>query len=382
MPACAQCKADLPGEVRVCPTCGALQPHGSVHRNVQEGTTIDRGVYRLVVDTRLGEGGMGIVWRVWRFFPPGHERANLPPEPLALKILRPMPGASGTLRGYFQKEADALSRLSHPNIVHLFELFEHAGTLMLLLEYVDGDSLGAVISRHVARAQLAGPGALPGMNFLRAWSYFEQLLGALATVHALGIVHRDIKPQNVMIRRDGIVKLTDFGIAKHILEAGTLGAAPPGTGAYMSSEQILGEPLDGRSDLYSAAIVLYEMLAGRTPFLAENKSELYLRQEQLAATPPPLRLFCPQAPPALEALLTRAMAKDKNARFPDAVAMGHAFRSALGLGESPEWHALVELSERVKAPTEVDEVTERRRTAELGEVVVQKYRTAPMPVRK
>lgn len=366
----------------MCPTCGALQPRGSAHRTVFEGVAIDRGTYRLVVDTRLGEGGMGIVWRVWRFFAPGDPRSKLPPEPLALKVLRPMPGASTTLRGYFQKEADALSRLSHPNIVHLFELFEHAGTLMLLLEYVEGDSLGAVISRHVARAQLAGAGALPGMNFLRAWSYFEQLLGALATVHALGIVHRDIKPQNVMIRRDGIVKLTDFGIAKHIAEAGTLGGAPPGTGAYMSPEQVLGEPLDGRSDLYSAAIVLYEMLAGRTPFLTEGKSELYLRQEQLAATPPPLRLFFPQAPPALDAILARALAKDKNARFPDAIAMGDAFRSALGLGTSPEWRALVELAQRVSAPTELDEITERRRTAELGEVVVKRYGTAPMPVRR
>jgi len=349
---------------------------------VIEGATIDRGTYRLVVDTRLGEGGMGIVWRVWRFFPPGDPRSKLPPEPLALKILRPMPGAGITLRGYFQKEADALSRLAHPNIVHLFELFEHAGTLMLLLEYVDGDSLGAVISRHVARAQLAGPGALPGMNFLRAWSYFEQLLGALATVHALGIVHRDIKPQNVMIRRDGIVKLTDFGIAKRIAEAGTLGGAPPGTGAYMAPEQVLGEPLDGRSDLYSAGIVLYEMLAGRTPFLAEGKSELYLRQEQLAATPPPLRLFAPHVPAALDALLARALAKDKNARFGDAIAMGDAFRNALGLGVSPEWRALAELARRVNAPTELDEITEKRRTAELGEVVVQKYRTAPMPARR
>ena len=382
MPACSQCRADLPGEVRVCPTCGALQPHGSAHRTVIEGATIDRGTYRLVVDTRLGEGGMGIVWRVWRFFPPGDPRSKLPPEPLALKILRPMPGAGITLRGYFQKEADALSRLAHPNIVHLFELFEHAGTLMLLLEYVDGDSLGAVISRHVARAQLAGPGALPGMNFLRAWSYFEQLLGALATVHALGIVHRDIKPQNVMIRRDGIVKLTDFGIAKRIAEAGTLGGAPPGTGAYMAPEQVLGEPLDGRSDLYSAGIVLYEMLAGRTPFLAEGKSELYLRQEQLAATPPPLRLFAPHVPAALDALLARALAKDKNARFGDAIAMGDAFRNALGLGVSPEWRALAELARRVNAPTELDEITEKRRTAELGEVVVQKYRTAPMPARR
>jgi serine/threonine-protein kinase len=217
--------------------------------------------------------------------------------------------------------------------------------------------LEEVIARHVARARLAGSGGLPGMAFQRGWYYFQQLLGALAATHALGIVHRDVKPSNILVRKDGIVKLTDFGIARLVnqpdaaqSDSGTGGVTfAPGTGAYMSPEQVMARPIDGRSDLYSAGIVLYEMLAGRLPFPIDGKTELMVRLEQVEKAPPPIRTWLAQAPPVVDALFMRALAKDPRARFVNAIEMGDAFRRALGLPDTDLWRAQAEMAK--VAPT-------------------------------
>jgi serine/threonine protein kinase len=304
---CAQCGVPLTPEQRVCPACRALQP---TRDGLAPGATIDQGKTRIVVDSRIGEGGMGVVWRAWLFHAPGTPQAGAP-EPIALKALRASVMHRPAVRELFLREGQALRRLSHPNVVGFHDLFEYGGTLVLSIEYVDGDTLEAVIARHVSRAVLAGPPALPGMTLLRAWFYFQQLLGALAAIHALRIVHRDVKPSNVLVRRDGLVKLGDFGIARFSDMPATASTSELvlGTGAYMSPEQVLSRPLDGRSDLYSAAIVLYEMLCGRTPF-SNERGEFLVRKDQVEAPPPPLRTFSPQAPFVLDALFARALAKD------------------------------------------------------------------------
>jgi serine/threonine protein kinase len=239
-----------------------------------------------------------------------------------------------------------------------------------------------VISRHVARARLAGPGALPGLPFRRAWHYFQQLLGALAGVHAIALVHRDVKPSNVLVRRDGVVKLSDFGIA-HLSNDPPAARDPnvlaAGTGAYMSPEQVLDRPLDGRSDLYSAGIVLYEMLSGRTPFDAATRGEILVRQDHVATSPPPIRAFVPQAPPVLDVLFARALAKDPAQRFPTAIEMGEAFRTAFGLPESPEWHAQAELAFAAKSPGALSaEPARMQRMATLRLFLSEKYKTQKM----
>lgn len=349
--ACIQCLTQLPDGARVCPVCRALQPALDVQA-VAPGTTIELGYGRIVVDARVGSGGMGVVWRGWLFHAPNGPRASDPAEPVALKVLRPQFLLKQELRAFFVNEAATLKRLSHPNIVRFYELFEWGPSLVLALEYIDGDTLEDVVSRHVARARLAGAGALPGMPFRRAWYYFQQLLGALAAVHALGIVHRDVKPSNVLVRKDGIVKLTDFGIAKNVPPHGT--RAPdepfdvaPGTSLYMSPEQILSRPLDGRSDLYSAGVLLYEMLSGRTPFPGE-RSDFIIRQDHVERTPPPIRTWLGQAPPALDALFARALAKDPAMRFATAIEMGNAFRVGLGLPDTPEWRAQSDIAEEAR----------------------------------
>lgn len=408
---CVQCQKPLAATARICPACGALQP-ARERWLIGEGATVDVGYGRYVIEKRIGEGGMGIVWRGWLFHAPGSPRAKDPPEIVALKVLRPQAQARKELRVLFVNEGEALRHLSHPNIVQYYDLVEWGaptpvgtpadaaapvGTLVLAIEYVAGDTLEDVISRHVARAQLAGAGMLPGMPFRRAWYYFEQLLGALAAIHALGIVHRDIKPSNILIRHDGIVKLTDFGIARlaevqapaatrqsqpgQPMMAELIAEFAPGTGAYMSPEQVLSRPLDGRTDLYSAAIVLYEMLSGKTPF-ASDQGEFMIRKEQVESPPPPIRTWLAQAPPVLDALFARALAKDPQYRFATAIEMGEAFREALGMPVSREWRAQADIAREAAAAPDTSRdppgaaAAQEKRLATLREFVVRGYKTA------
>ena len=383
MPACPHCRAEVTAGARVCPVCHALQPALGVSP-IGPGFTFDLGYGRIVVDGRAGEGGMGIVWRAWLFHAPNSPRASEPPVPVALKVLHPRLRAQRELRTFFMHEAQALQHLSHPNIVRFYVMVEHGEDLGMALEYVDGETLEDVVARHIARARIAAGGALPGLPFRRAWYYFQQLLGALAATHALGIVHRDVKPSNVLLRRDGLVKLTDYGIARTAKTAGTPrdpSELAPGTGAYMSPEQVLSGPLDGRSDLYSAAIVLYEMLAGRTPFNLENKTEFLVRRDQVETPPPPIRAFVPQAPPVLDALFARALAKDPAQRFESAIDMGTAFRTALGLADSPEWQAQAAFAKDAVPASSNDEPARTRRVATLRDFLVQRYRTEKMHAR-
>jgi serine/threonine-protein kinase len=213
--------------------------------------------------------------------------------------------------------------LSHPNIVHFFGLSDFDGQLALVMELVHGESLSELISR-VRTESRHGP--LPALPLAQAWHYFAQLLGALASIHAFGILHRDVKSSNVLVRGDGVIKLTDFGIAQiPAEEARNTGGMAPGTGAYMSPEQVLNQPLDPRADLYSAAIVLYEMLTGVTPFDRPERNEL----------------------------MARALAKDPKQRYGSAVELGEAFRSSLGLPETPGWSSQRELADVAKTMSQL-----------------------------
>ena len=299
--------------------------------------TFDLGWGRVVLGKLIGDGGMGRVHRAWLYYNPQGPRAGQQPHEVAVKILHPAFCGRAEVRKLFMGEAEALARLSHPNIVHYFGLADVQGVLALVIELVEGEALDIVIERHLRRAV---PGALPCMPFLRAWHYFQQLLGALAATHALGIVHRDVKPANLLIRSDGLAKLTDYGIARLPSDAPTDPMAlQPGTGAYMSPEQVLGQPLDGRSDLYSAAIVLYEMITGITPFEAPELTEIQIRTRQVEAVPPPVSMRVPQAPPVVDHLFARALAKHPGQRFSHAIEMGNAFRQALNLPDTFGWQA-------------------------------------------
>jgi serine/threonine-protein kinase len=410
---CGQCGAELADGTLVCTSCKSLQPRAAARGQLGPGAQIDRGYGKIVVDAKIGSGAMGTVYRGWLFFDPHGPQGHDPPVPLALKQLNARAMVQPELRAFFQNEAEALRILAHPNVVRFHDLFTWNQTIVqgtgvgpvssdateatsvarssgfgappiLAMEFVDGDTLEDVIARNVARSSLAGPGGLPGLRFDRAWYYMQQVLGALAAGHALGIVHRDVKPSNILIRRDGIVKLTDYGIA-HLVRPrhGERPPSPqelaPGTGAYMSPEQVLGRTLDGRSDLYSAGIVLYEAIAGRPPFMTQDKSEFALRMDQVETSPPPLRALVPQASVKVEQAMSRALAKDPAMRFGTAIEMGDAFRDAFGIPSTPEWRALGEFAQ-VARPGPVEPAREQK-LATLRQIVVKAYRTQPMPSR-
>jgi serine/threonine-protein kinase len=176
----------------------------------------------------------------------------------------------------FRREAEALRRLAHPNIVHFFALTEDQGHLALVMELVHGEPLSSILARAVAVRP--SPSA-PVVPFALAWHYFAQLLGALAAVHELGILHRDVKPANVIARADGVVKLTDFGIARIPAEdAGATGGLAPGNGRVHVARSRARRGSRIRAPIcMPAAIVLYELLTGVTPFDRPERSELMVR---------------------------------------------------------------------------------------------------------
>jgi serine/threonine-protein kinase len=341
---CPSCRGPCPPGATFCPACGTTLTEAPAARGAPFASGfVELGWGRAVIGVLIGDGGMGTVYRGWLYYSPQGPRAGTPPHEVAIKVLHPSLSSRPHVRKLFLGEAEALASLSHPNIVRSFGLGESEGQLALVMELVDGESLDRVIERHVRRA---APGSLPALPFMRAWHYFQQLLGALAATHALGIVHRDVKPANLLIRRDGLAKLTDYGIARLPADGARLsGGLQPGTGAYMSPEQVTGQPLDGRSDLYSAAIVLYEMLTGHTPFDEPGRNELMIRAAQLDEVPPPLSRFVPLAPPVIDLLFARALAKTANHRFPTAIDLGNAFRSALNIPDTSGWQAQQQLAQ-------------------------------------
>lgn len=334
MAACARC-GSVSGDplARFCSRCGtAIGGDRS-----RAGPAVDLGWGTAVLGEPIGEGGMGIVRAAWLYHDPRGPRAGAPARPVAVKLLHPSLRSKPRARELFEREAAVMAQLSHPNLVELIAFTEWEGQLAIVMELVDGQPLGRVIARHAARAK---PGELPCLPFARAWHYFSQLLGALAALHALGLVHRDVKPGNVLVRRDGLVKLTDFGIvAVAGGEPGGTAALTPGTAAYMAPEQVLGGPLDARADLYAAALVLYEMLTGASPFDTANRDDLAVRTAQLHVVPPPLSRRLAGAPPALDRLVAHALAKRSEERFASAVELGEAFRVALGLPGTDGWVA-------------------------------------------
>jgi eukaryotic-like serine/threonine-protein kinase len=251
----------------------------------------------------IGEGGVG---RVHAAFDTVLERE------VAIKSLRPeLLNDKGFLER-FRSEATHLARLNHPNITTLHALFSEGRNLYMVMERVRGQSLDELLRARSARLGVKDSLAL-----------FAQVAEGLAYAHSMGVVHRDIKPANLMITDSGLVKIMDFGIARaRGSQRLTRDGSMVGTLPYMAPEQLRGEPGDERSDLYSLAIVLYEMLAGHVPFAAAT--DYALMQAQIHARPPRLRL--PDLSADIQFALLQALAKKPERRFESV----QAFSAALG----------------------------------------------------
>ena len=225
----------------------------------------------------------------------------------------------------FQGEAQAAGRCSHPNIVAVYDFALHEGNPYLAMEYIDGVTLGQVQAGQV-QARTGGFG-VPEIVDLAG-----QMLDGLGAAHALGVIHRDIKPANVMLTAGGRVKVTDFGISRLDTSRTTGVGSVVGTPSYMSPEQCRGETVDARSDLFSVAVVLYELVTGAKPFRGTSQHEVW--HKLLHEEPPDSETLRPDAPLFLHAVIRRGLAKSAGGRFETAAAMAAAVRGA-GAGPPP-----------------------------------------------
>jgi serine/threonine-protein kinase len=269
--------------------------------------TIVDGRYRIL--RKIGSGGMADVYCA--------EDQQLGRQ-VALKLLYPRFAEDEQFVERFRREASSAAALQHPNVVQVFDRGEWDGTYYIAMEFLHGRNLKQVVREH---------GALdPAL----AGDLVIQILKAARFAHRRGIVHRDIKPHNVIVDDEGRAKVTDFGIARAGASDMTETGSIMGTAQYLSPEQAQGLPVDARSDLYSTGIVLYELLTGRPPFDAESPVTIALKQ--VSEEPVAPRQINPAVPPALEAVTLRALRKDPAERHQDADAMIAALESALAGG--------------------------------------------------
>lgn len=269
----------------------------SEHNDTQPGALFD-GRYR--IQRRLGKGGMARVYLA--------EDESLDRQ-VAIKILADRHSDDPHFVERFQREARAAARLNHPNLVQIYDQAQVDGTSYIVMEYVEGETLKDLIRREAP------------LDPRQAIGIAMQVLAALRVAHQAGIVHRDIKPQNILVQPDGRVKVADFGIARaeggsDMTEAGSI----VGTAQYLAPEQAQGLPLGPPADLYSMGIVLYEMLSGRVPF--EGDSAVTIAMKHVQEPPEQLTDRNPLVPPGLEAVVMRALAKNPAQRYQTAEEMG------------------------------------------------------------
>ncbi len=270
-----------------------------------EGTVV---ADRYAVGELLGRGGMAEVYLA---------TDRVLDRSVAVKTLGIWLASDATFVERFRREALASARISHPNLVAVFDAGSEGGVHYIVMEHVPGETLADVIRRE-------GP-----IRPDRARRIGRNIAAALGVAHAAGIVHRDVKPANVMLTPDGRTKLMDLGIARGIEgESITRASSILGTAGYISPEQARGDPVDHRSDVYSLGCVMYEMLTGRPPFTAGDPVAVAYQHVHEAPAPP--SSVEPSVPPSLEAVTLRAMEKDPAARFQSAADMYSALGDRTG----------------------------------------------------
>lgn len=295
----------------------------------------------------IGRGGMGVVYRA--------RQVSLS-RTVALKVL-PEANSAGQAAVRFEREAHAMAQLQHPNIVDVIEVGEEDGTPYFAMQFIDGEGLDAVLLREgrISPEKVAEIGA--------------QVADALQHAHERGVIHRDIKPSNVLVAGDGRPVVTDFGIAKaveSVPDGLSLTQGAIGTPEYMSPEVIKGNPIDGRTDVYSLGVMLYHMVTGFAPFTATTPYQIadrHLREDP--APPSGMGANCPQW---LESIILRAMAKDPSDRFISAAEMAAALRAARPVIAAPRQQAVH--TTEIPHPVQTGSGTHQRLLLAVGAVGV------------
>ena len=249
----------------------------------------------------LGQGGMGVVYRA---------RDPRIGRDVAIKTLTEGFSGEADMLQRFYQEAGHTGNLRHPNIVTVYDFGDEEGLPYIVMEFLDGQPLDKMIRERAS------------LQLVERLDIMEQICAALAYAHRQGMIHRDVKPANVIVQRDGLVKLLDFGIAragqqpadKGMTRTGTL----VGTPAYMAPERLCGDPFDGRSDIFSTGVVLYQLVTGVLPFDAEYPAIIH---QILQQDPPPLGNYLSSYPPHLDQIIARALAKQPMERYGDAAEM-------------------------------------------------------------
>src|SRR5215831_11517479 len=251
---------------------------------------------RYELQREVAQGGMAEVYLA-------HDQ--LLDRPVALKALFPEYAREPSFVERFRREAQAAANLNHPNIVAIYDWGQEAGTYFIVMEYVEGRSL-----RDLIRSEAP-------VDPNQAAEITGEIASALAFAHRSGVVHRDVKPGNVLLTRSGTVKVTDFGIARAGASDGlTQTGSVMGTATYFSPEQAQGLPVDGRSDVYALGVVMYEMVTGVAPFTADSPVSVAYKHVREEAVPPSERN--PDIPRDLEVIIATALAKDPEHRYPTA----------------------------------------------------------------
>jgi hypothetical protein len=292
--------------------------------------TLISGRYRL--DATIGRGGMSSVYRAFD---------TVLERPVAIKLMHREIAADSDQLERFRREARSVAQLNHPHVVKVIDAGEEpagededdeaVATPYIVLEFVPGETLKQMIEREGA------------LDIPQALAYSIEIARALGEAHAHQIVHRDVKPQNILIDPEGGAKITDFGIARSLAEEGlTMAGKVLGTTDYVSPEQALGQPVTPQSDLYSLGVVLYEMLTGTIPFRGETPVAVAMKhvREEI----PDVQLLRPHLSAATAAVLERAVAKDLDRRYPDANAMAADLEEVLAVEASRSGQATGEVT--------------------------------------
>src|ERR1700692_3856939 len=294
--------------------------------------TLLGGRYRL--DVQIGRGGMSTVYRA---FDVVLER------PVAIKVMHREIAADSDQLERFRREARSVAQLNHPHVVTVIDAGEELsadaqgdldgqlGRPYIVLEFIDGETLKDVIRREAP------------LDIAQALHYAIEIARALGAAHERHIVHRDVKPHNVLISAEGGAKITDFGIARTLTEEGlTMAGRVLGTTDYVSPEQALAHPVTGQSDLYSLGVVLFEMLTGGVPFRGE--SPVAVAMKHVREDTPDVQMRRPELSAATAAVLDRAMAKDVERRYPDAATMAGELEDVLAIEASRSGQATGEVT--------------------------------------